>query len=240
MSTSASGPLSKHAIVSHADWLAARTALLEKEKAFSRLREDLARERRALPWERVEKQYVFTGPDGRVPLADLFGTHSQLVVYHFMFNPDASAACAHCSFWADHFDGMLVHLAQRDVAFSAISRAPLEKIEAFRARMGWRFRWLSSGGTDFNYDFQASFTPGELKSGTVFYNYQQTAAGPPDREGISVFFRDGAGAVFHTYSCYARGIDMVNGTYQFLDLAPKGRDEDPDNPQSWVRHRDRY
>jgi len=193
-----------------------------------------------LPWEKVEKQYVFEGPNGKETLADLFGQRRQLIVYHFMFNPESSVGCAHCSFWADHYDGVLVHLDHRDVSFAAISRAPLERIEAFRKRMGWRFKWVSSGGTDFNYDYQASFTPAAIKSGSVFYNYRQSQAGPADREGISVFFRDDAGAVFHTYSCYARGIDMVNGTYQFLDLVPKGRDEDPERPQSWVRYHDAY
>jgi predicted dithiol-disulfide oxidoreductase (DUF899 family) len=229
-----------HRVVPAQEWLAARSALLEKEKAFSRQREDLARARRSLPWERVDKQYLFSGPDGEESLADLFGTHSQLIVYHFMFSPGASAGCAHCSFWADHFDPMLVHLDHRDISFVAASRAPLEKINAFRQRMGWQFKWVSSGGTDFNFDYQASFTPASVASGSVLYNYQMQPAGPADREGISVFYKGGAGAVFHTYSCYARGIDMVNGTYQFLDLVPKGRDEDPENPQSWVRYHDRY
>jgi predicted dithiol-disulfide oxidoreductase (DUF899 family) len=232
--------LQGHRIVTPAEWLAARTALLEKEKAFSRQREDLARLRRELPWERVEKQYLFTGPAGQVSLAQLFGSHSQLIVYHFMFKPDANAGCAHCSFWADHYDGMLAHLDHHDVALVAISRAPLEKVEAFRKRMGWQFHWYSSNGTDFNYDYQASFRPEALASGSVFYNYRKSPAGPADREGISVFYKDQDGAIFHTYSCYARGIDMVNGTYQFLDLAPKGRNEDPDNPQDWVRYHDRY
>jgi predicted dithiol-disulfide oxidoreductase (DUF899 family) len=232
--------MKQHRVVSAEDWLVARSALLEKEKAFSRQREELARERRSLPWERVAKDHVFRGPGGEESLAELFGAHSQLIVYHFMFKPEATAGCAHCSFWADHFDPMLVHLGQRDISFVAVSRAPPERIEAFRRRMGWRFKWVSSGGTDFNYDYQASFAPASVTSGSVFYNYKKQPAGPADREGISVFYRDGAGAVFHTYSCYARGIDMLNGTYQFLDLVPKGRDEDPDNPQSWVRYHDKY
>jgi predicted dithiol-disulfide oxidoreductase (DUF899 family) len=164
-----------HRIVSPAEWLAARTAFLEKEKAFSRQREDLARQRRELPWERVEKHYVFIGPRGQETLSQLFGKHSQLIVYHFMFNPDSNAGCPHCSLWADHYDGMLVHLAHRDVSFAVISRAPLENIEAFRKRMGWRFNWLSSNGTDFNYDYQASFTPAAIASGSVFYNYKKTS-----------------------------------------------------------------
>jgi predicted dithiol-disulfide oxidoreductase (DUF899 family) len=229
-----------HRVVSAEEWLAARSALLEKEKAFSRQREDLAQARRSLPWERVDKKYGFSGADGEESLAQLFGAHSQLIVYHFMFNPSASAGCAHCSFWADHFDPTLVHLNHRDISFVAISRAPLEKIDAFRQRMGWRFKWVSSGETDFNYDYQASFTPASISNGSVFYNYRKQSAGPADREGISVFYKDGGGAIFHTYSCYARGIDTVNGTYQFLDLVPKGRDEDPENTQSWVRYHDRY
>jgi len=240
MNKSKADPLQGHRVVSPADWLAARTSLLEKEKALTHLREEVARERRALPWERVDKRYVFSGPRGQESLADLFGTHSQLIVYHFMFDPGSDAGCRHCSFWADHFDAMLPHLDDRDVSLVVISRAPLEKIEAFRKRMGWGLKWLSSGGTDFNYDYQASFTPEMLESGSVFYNYRRSPAGRGEREGISVFYKDPAGAVFHTYSCYARGIDMVNGTYQFLDLVPKGRDEDPDDTQSWVRHHDRY
>jgi predicted dithiol-disulfide oxidoreductase (DUF899 family) len=232
--------VNRHRVVSAEEWLAARSALLDKEKAFSRQREELARARRSLPWERVSKKYVFRGAGGDVSLAELFGAHSQLIVYHFMFKPGAAAGCAHCSFWADHFDPMLVHLDHRDTSFVAISRAPLDKIDAFRKRMGWQFKWVSSGGTDFNYDYQASFTPASMSSGSVFYNYKMQPAGPEDREGISVFYKDGAGVIFHTYSCYARGIDMVNGTYQFLDLLPKGRDEDPENTQSWVRYHDRY
>ena len=229
-----------HAVVSAAEWLEARRALLAKEKAFSRLREELAQQRRALPWERVIKPYRFATPEGAASLAELFGPHSQLIVYHFMFAPQAEAGCAHCSFWADHYDGMLSHLAARDVAFTAVSRASLARLEAFRARMGWRFRWVSSDDGDFNYDFQASFRPEARASGQVFYNYAEGPAVASDREGISVFCRDRAGTVFHTYSCYARGIDMMNGTYQFLDLTPRGRDEDPQNPQSWVRYHDRY
>jgi predicted dithiol-disulfide oxidoreductase (DUF899 family) len=230
--------IAKHPVVSHAKWLAARKKLLVKEKAFSHRREDLARQRRALPWEKVEKNYVFEGPDGSQKLAELFGSRSQLVVYHFMFAPEATAGCPHCSFWADHYDGMQLHLPQRDVSFAVVSRAPLSRILPFKKRMGWSFTWVSSAGSDFNYDFQASFEP---KGGKVFYNYQTVAMDMKDREGISVFYKDPGGAIYHTYSCYARGIDMVNGTYQFLDLVPKGRDEDKlDFTQAWVRHHDRY
>ena len=232
--------IKNHRVVSHEEWLAARTAFLAKEKSFTHQREDLARERRELPWEQVTKRYVFDTAAGKQTLADLFEGRHQLAVYHFMFNPSDEAGCPHCSFWADHYDAIGVHLNARDVTFAVISRAPLAKIEPFRKRMGWKFKWVSSGGTDFNYDHQASFSDAELKSGTVFYNYAKAPPVAPDREGISVFYRDDNGNVFHTYSCYARGIDMVNGTYQFLDLVPKGRDEDPEFAQAWVRYHDRY
>jgi len=231
--------LAQHAVVSHEQWLAARKTLLEQEKEFNRLRDDLSRRRRELPWEKVEKAYAFDAPGGRRSLADLFGTRSQLVVYHFMFSAANESGCAHCSFWADHYDGMLPHLAQRDVSFVAVSRAPLAKIEAFKQRMGWRFPWVSSGETDFNFDYQASFRPQDIEAGRAMYNYVPVASKMADREGISVFYKDPAGAVFHTYSTYARGIDMVNGTYNLLDMVPKGRDEGT-KPQSWVRHHDRY
>ncbi len=232
--------LRNHPVVSHEQWLAARTALLAQEKAFTRAKDDLNRQRRALPWERVEKTYAFEGAKGKETLADLFAGRSQLIVYHFMFPPEWDEGCKHCSFWADHYDGPGVHLNYRDVTFVAVSRASLAKIAAFKKRMGWRFKWLSSANTDFNYDYQASFTPQEVENGAMFYNYQNTDAGMSDREGISVFYKDSRGAVFHTYSCYARGIEVVNGTYHFLDLVPKGRDEDPDDTQSWVRYHDRY
>ena len=241
MTHEGAGDLKGHPVVSRLDWLAARTAFLAKEKKFTRLRDDLSRQRRALPWEKVEKSYAFEGPKGKETLAELFGKKSQLVVYHFMFNPEGDAGCKHCSFWADNFNGIDIHLAHRDVSFVAISRAPLAKIEAFRKRMGWSFRWLSSSKTDFNYDYQASFTPDAIKSGSVFYNYANTNMNMSDREGTSVFYKDPSGAVFHTYSTYARGIDMLNGAYHLLDLVPKGRDEERlEFTQSWVRHHDRY
>jgi predicted dithiol-disulfide oxidoreductase (DUF899 family) len=239
MATDEGLPASRR-VVSRTQWLAERTAFLALEKAFSRQREELARQRRALPWVRVDKHYVFDGAGGKRTLPELFGSHQQLIVYHFMFKPEAAAGCAHCSFWADHYSGMIPHLHQRDVSFTAVSRAPLPQLLAFRERMGWSFDWVSCGASDFNHDFQASFTPAELAGGTVYYNYAMAPAGPADREGISVFFRDGDGSVFHTYSCYARGIDMMNGTYQFLDLVPKGRDELPGKAQDWVRYHDRY
>jgi predicted dithiol-disulfide oxidoreductase (DUF899 family) len=232
----------QHTVVSHDEWIAARKQLLEKEKEFMQLREGLSRQRRDLPWERVEKDYVFAGPDGsRMTLSDLFAGKRQLIVYHFMFAPEDDEGCPHCSFWADSFDGIPIHLAQRDVSFVAISRAPLNKIESFERRMAWSFPWFSSFGTDFNYDFNVSFSPEQLARGEDYYNYKQHNAWMPDREGISVFYRDENGNIYHTYSAFARGIDPVNGAYQFLDLTPKGRDEaGHDNPQYWVRHHDRY
>jgi predicted dithiol-disulfide oxidoreductase (DUF899 family) len=228
-------------VVSREEWLAARTALLAKEKALTRLRDELARERRALPWVRVEKPYVFDGPHGPMTLADLFDGKSQLVVYHFMFSPDWNEGCPHCSFWADNFSGIDIHLNHRDVSFVVVCRAPLAKIEPFKKRMGWSFKWVSSLATDFNYDYQASFTPEETRSGAVFYNYSKTDMDMMDREGVSAFYKDGQGGVFHTYSCYARGIDLLNTAYNFLDLAPKGRDEDRlEWSQAWVRHHDKY
>jgi predicted dithiol-disulfide oxidoreductase (DUF899 family) len=232
--------VTNHPVVSREQWLAARTAFLAKEKEFTRLRDELARERRALPWEKVEKPYAFDGPGGRRSLADLFGTRSQLVVYHFMFSPEWDEGCKSCSFWADNFNGVGIHLAHRDVSFAAVSRAPLAKIEAFRKRMGWSFPWFSSFGSDFNHDFGVSFTPDALQGGTAVYNYTG-APGMADREGVSVFYRDAGGAVFHTYSSYARGIDVLNCAYNYIDLTPKGRDEDALSfTQAWVRHHDRY
>ncbi len=229
-----------HPVVSPAQWLAARTAFLVKEKEFTRLRDELSRQRRELPWVKVDKRYLFDGPHGQETLPQLFEKRSQLVVYHFMFAPEWNEGCKHCSFWADNFNGIGVHLNHRDVSFVAISRAPLAKIEAFKKRMGWSFTWVSSFQTDFNYDFQASFTQEDVKKGTALYNYGTTDAGVTDREGVSVFYRDRSDAVFHTYSCYARGIDMVNTAYHYLDLVPKGRDEDPEDSQSWVEYHDRY
>ncbi|HMA45510.1 MAG TPA: DUF899 domain-containing protein [Gemmatimonadales bacterium] len=232
--------MTPHAIVPPEQWLAARKALLQQEKEFTRLRDQLSRQRRELPWERVENPYLFDGPDGPISLVDLFAGKSQLVVYHFMFSPADDAGCPHCSFWADHYDGMVAHLGQRDVSFVVISRAPIAKIAEFKRRMGWKFRWLSSGRNEFNYDFGVSFTPADIKSGKPLYNVGTLAPEMPDREGLSVFTKDANGTVFRTYSCYARGIDMINGTYQILDLVPRGRDEDPEFTQSWVRHHDRY
>ena len=232
--------MSNNKVVSREAWVRARKAFLVKEKKFTRERERLAEARRRLPWVRVEKDYVFNGPNGRQSLSGLFGKKSQLIVYHFMFGPGWKQGCPHCSFWADHYDGMGPHLAARDTAFAVISRAPFSEIRPFQRRMGWKFKWLSSAGSDFNYDFHASFRPEEIKSGAVYYNYEKTPMGAmTDREGISVFFKDKKGKIFHTYSTFARGIDAVNATYQFLDLVPKGRDE-RGRGQFWVRYHDRY
>jgi len=241
MTNEGSSGIKNHPVVSREEWLSARMALLAKEKELTRLRDDLSRQRRELPWVKVDKPYVFDGPNGRETLAGLFGTRSQLVVYHFMFNPEWDEGCKHCSFWADNFNGIGVHLNHRDVSLVAVSRAPLAKIEAFKKRMGWGFKWLSSFHNDFNYDYHASFTPEEVKNGTAFYNYEKTDPGFADREGVSVFYKDESGSVFHTYSSYARGIDMLNAAYHYLDLVPKGRDEDRlEFTQAWVRHHDAY
>jgi predicted dithiol-disulfide oxidoreductase (DUF899 family) len=233
--------VANHPVVSHEAWLAARKALLAREKEFTRQRDALSRERRELPWERVEKAYAFDAAGGKQTLAQLFGKHSQLAVYHFMFNPGSDEGCRHCSFWADSFDGIDVHLGHRDVSFVAVSRAPLGKIEAFRKRMGWSFKWVSSAGSDFNHDFGVSFTKEELARGPVTYNYTTGTMQMQEREGASAFYKDEQGKVFHSYSCYARGIDLLNTAYNFLDLCPKGRDEEGlEFTQAWVRHHDRY
>jgi predicted dithiol-disulfide oxidoreductase (DUF899 family) len=231
----------EHAVVSAEDWVSARKALLEREKEFTRLREELAQQRRDLPWEAVAKEYFFEGPDGTRSLTQLFDGRSQLIVYHFMFPPDAGEGCAHCSLWADSFNGTTAHLNARDVTLVAISRAPQPKLAAYAKRMGWTFPWFSSGGTDFNYDFGVAFRPESLADGTAVYNYGPGGPGAPDREGISVFYAGSGGQVFHTYSAYARGIDMMNGAYQYLDLVPRGRGEARhDDPQFWVRRHDQY
>ena len=230
----------KHLVVSPEEWLVARKGLLAKEKDFTRLRDRLSEERRGLPWVRVEKTYVFDGPDGKESLSDLFADRSQLVVYHFMFDPSWEEGCKSCSFWADNYGGAIAHLNQRDVTMVTVSRAPLAKIEAFRKRMGWSFKWVSSSATDFNRDYGVSFTPDERESGQAFYNYRLGRIGG-EMPGLSVFYKDGSGAVFHTYSCYARGLDSVISAYQLLDLVPKGRDEaDLPYTMAWVRHHDRY
>ncbi|MGC2183115.1 MAG: thioredoxin family protein [Terriglobales bacterium] len=228
-------------VVSQADWLAARKELLAKEKEFTRLRDQLSRQRREMPWEKVEKRYTFDSPKGKETLSDLFGGKSQLIVYHFMFGPGWKEGCPSCSFLADTFDGAAVHLAQRDVNFTAVSRATLPEIEAFKKRMGWSFKWVSSFANEFNFDYQVSFSKDEKAKGKVYYNYSMTEFPSEEAPGMSVFYKDDAGEIFHTYSSYARGLDNMIGTYNWLDLTPKGRDEDGlAHSMAWVRHHDRY
>jgi predicted dithiol-disulfide oxidoreductase (DUF899 family) len=228
-------------IVSHDEWIKARKDFLAKEKEFTRQRDELSRLRRELPWEKIEKAYRFEGPAGKLSLADLFGGRSQLVIYHFMLGPGWAEGCPSCSYLADHFDGMTIHLANRDVSFLVVSHAPIAQIETFKKRMGWRFRWVSSYESDFNFDFQVSARPEETGKGPVYYNYEMTEFPSQERPGLSVFFKNSAGEIFHTYSTYARGLDILVGTYNFLDLVPKGRDEAGlKHTMAWVRHHDKY
>jgi predicted dithiol-disulfide oxidoreductase (DUF899 family) len=229
----------KHAVVSHEDWLAARVALLAKEKALTRQLAGLSREIRDLPWEAVTREYAFDTAAGRRTLAELFDGRSQLIVYHFMFHPDAKAGCPHCSLRADNFNGIIPHLNQRDVTMVVASRAPYEKLAAYRTRMGWSFPWVSSAGSDFNRDYYVSFTPEEKAEKRAFYNYTFCDPEALDREGHSIFYKDETGGVFHTYSCYHRGNDKLNLHYHYLDLVPKGRDEGGRGPY-WVRRKDEY
>ena len=228
-----------HQIVSRDEWLAARKALLAKEKAFTKERDALSQERRRLPWVKADKTYVFEGPAGKETLADLFAGRNQLLVYHFMFGPDWKEGCPSCSFWADNYNGAVVHLSHRDVSLVVISRAPLEKLESYRKRMGWSFKWVSSYGNDFNRDYHVSFTPEEQQ--TAVYNYKAGGFGSSEAPGVSVLIKGADGQIFHTYSCYARGLDMLNGAYHLLDLVPKGRDEQGlSYPMAWVRRHDQY
>lgn len=231
----------QHPVVSREEWLAARTALLAKEKELTRLSERLAQERRALPWVKVEKDYVFDGPEGKETLADLFDGRTQLVVKHFMFGPDWSQGCVGCSFEMDQVQGALRHITHHDVAYAAVSRAPFPKIEAFRRRMGWPIKWVSSGANDFNYDFHVSFTPEEIATNAADYNYRQGASVADEMSGRSVFYKDEQGRIFHTYSSFARGGEVFLNSYAFLDITPKGRNETiRGNLTDWVRHHDRY
>lgn len=237
----ASTEIKQHEAVSPQQWIASRKALLRKEKEFTKLRDDLSRQRRELPWEKVEKHYVFDGPNGEQTLADLFAGRSQLIIYHFMFGPGWEQGCPSCSYLADHFGGSLVHLANRDVTLAVVSRAPIAQIETFKQRMGWQFRWVSSFGSDFNHDYHVSFTKEEMANGKVDYNYEMAEFPAEEAPGASVFYKNDAGEIFHTYSAYARGLDILVGAYNFLDLAPKGRDEDGlAFSMAWVRHHDRY
>jgi predicted dithiol-disulfide oxidoreductase (DUF899 family) len=229
-------------IVSRAEWLAARKELLSKEKELTRKRDALSAERRKLPMVKADKEYLFDAPGGKRTLTDLFDGRSQLIVYHFMFGPDWSEGCPYCSFLVDHTDAARVHLEQHDVSVAAVSRAPLAAIEAFKRRMGWRFNWVSSHGNEFNYNYQVSFTKNEMAKGEVYYNYQVQPAVSEELPGTSVFYRDEAGAIFHTYSAYARGLELLVGAYNYLDLTPKGRNETGPHFDltDWVRHHDRY
>jgi predicted dithiol-disulfide oxidoreductase (DUF899 family) len=233
--------LGDHKVVSEEEWINAHKEQLKKEKEFTILRDQLSQQRRDLPWAAVNKEYVFEGQNGKQTLSELFDGRSQLVVYHFMFDPSWEEGCLHCSFWADNFNGIILHLNHRDVTMIAVSRAPYSKLAAYQKRMGWDFKWLSSYNTDFNFDYHVSFTQEELAKNEAFFNYVTQDNPGPEREGVSVFFKDSRDRVFHTYSAYARGIDMLNVAYHYLDLVPKGRDEaGHDFPQFWVRRHDEY
>ncbi len=227
-----------HAVVSRKEWIAARRALLVKEKELTRAHDRISAERRALPWVKVEEPYVFEGSEGRETLAELFGGRSQLIVYHFMFAPGWTEGCTGCSFLADHIDGANLHLQHHDISLVAVSRAPWREFQDFRKRMGWRFKWVSSHGSDFNYDYGVSFTKEQVVTGDVGYNYGTSAYAHDELHGLSVFYKDAAGAVFHTYSAYARGADILLGAHNYLDLTPKGRNEA--GTMDWVRRHDEY
>jgi predicted dithiol-disulfide oxidoreductase (DUF899 family) len=227
-------------VVSQKAWIAARKKLLVKEKKFSKQRDELNLQRRKLPWVKIEKEYVFEGPESKTTLSDLFGDKTQLIIYHFMFGPGWGEGCEHCSFWADHFDSVNFHIGQRDTAFAVVSRAPLTEIEPFKKRMGWQFKWVSSFNTDFNFDFNVSFTPEQIKNGKAIYNFAPLDMNIDEREGVSAFYKDKHGQIYRTYSSYERGIDLMNTTYNFLDLTAKGRDENPEATQDWVRYKDEY
>ncbi len=227
-------------VVSPEKWLAARREFLREEKEFFRLRDKIAQHRRALPWVKVDQAYSFESPGGPVSLGDLFDGRSQLIVYHFMLAPGWEEGCRGCSYVSDHFDGALAHLNARDVSFTAISSAPLEEIQRFKTRMGWKFNWASSHGTSFNRDFRVSFTPAEVEAGKADYNFGLNHIGADEMPGLSVFARGADGAVYRTYSTYSRGLDLLIGTYNLLDLVPKGRDEDAEAPMKWVCLHDRY
>jgi predicted dithiol-disulfide oxidoreductase (DUF899 family) len=233
--------MTEHPVISHEEWEAARKKLLEKEKEFSKLREELTGLRQALPWEKVEKDYTFDGPHGKETLADLFGGKSQLIVYHFMYDSEWTEGCKSCSFIADHYNPSIIHLNHRDVAMVTVSRAPLEKLEAYKNRMGWTFKWVSSFASDFNSDYYVTFTPEQTQKGEMYYNYRIGKFPVSEAPGISVFYKNAGGEVFHTYSSFARGLENFIGTYTLLDIVPKGRDEGAlKYGMEWVRHHDRY
>lgn len=232
--------MTNHQVVSKQEWTTARVALLEKEKEETRHRDEVARMRQELPWVRVEKDYAFSGPNGMETLSDLFDGRSQLLIYHFMFHPDWEEGCKSCSILGDHIDPSSVHLAAQDTTLAAVSRAPIEKLEAFRKRMGWKFHWVSSFGTTFNYDFPVSFRPEDRQDGKVYYNYKVQAFPQEEAPGASSFFKDEDGAIYHTYSAFGRGLEPMMNVYNWLDLAPKGRQESESDTMAWVRHHDRY
>ena len=233
--------LNRHRVVSQAEWIEARKKLLQKEKEQTYLRDKINAERQALPWVKVEKNYVFDTPIGKKTLADLFNGRSQLIIKHFMLGPGWKEGCVGCSFEVDHVEGALMHIKHHDVNYVAVARAPIAEIEAFKRRMGWNFEWVSSQNSDFNFDFFVSFTPEQVKKGEVYYNYVESAIPMEELSGFSVFYKDAAGDVFHTYSTFGRGGEIVLGTYHVLDLVPKGRDEAGlPFPMAWVRHHDRY
>lgn len=233
--------MSKQKVVSKEEWLTARREHLAREKEFTRLRDQLSQERQELPWVKVDKEYVFEGPNGKETLSDLFAGKSQLIVYHFMYGPDWDEGCPSCSFWADNYNGIVVHLNHRDINLVAVSRAKLDKLEAYKKRMGWSFKWVSSYDSDFNWDYHASFTPEEMDKGEMFVNFGKGTFPSDEAPGISVFYKNEAGEIFHTYSCYLRGLDMLNGAYHLMDLVPKGRDEDElPYTMAWLRRRDEY
>jgi len=233
--------MSRHPVVTREQWIEARKALLEREKSLTRLNDEIAYLRRQLPWVKVDKAYLFETHYGQKSLAELFEEANQLVVYHFMFGPEWEQGCVSCSFWADNFNGLTAHLKHRNITLIAISRAPLDKLLSYRARMGWDFNWVSSLGSTFNEDFDVSFSPAALADEKVYYNYDWRSFPVEEAPGMSVFYRDLHGDIYHTYSCYARGLDALNSAYQIMDRVPEGRNEDElPYPMSWLRRHDRY
>ena len=231
--------MNTHKVVSKEEWLVARKVLLAKEKEFTRLRDQLSKERRALPWVKVEKDYIFDGEKGQQNLADLFEDKSQLMIYHFMLGPDWEEGCASCSFWADNFNGIDIHLAHQDISFLAVSSAKYEKLSAYKKRMGWNFKWMSSFDSDFNHDLGVSFTAEEKELNEISYNYRKQPYFIDELVGVSVFYKNDENEIFHTYSTYSRGVDILNGAYNYIDLSPKGRDE-KNGIMNWLRHHDQY
>ena len=228
-------------IVSRQEWFEARKVHLAKEKEFTRLRDELSQERRELPWVKVDKDYVFESSSGKQSLAELFEGCSQLIIYHFMYGPDWEEGCPSCSFWADNFNGIGIHLNHRDINMLAVSRAPLDKLTAYKKRMGWSFNWVSSFDSDFNYDYCVSFTDDEIDKEEMYYNFERRKFPSDEAPGISVFVKNDQGEVFHTYSCYSRGLDMLNGAYHHIDLVPKGRDEEGLSfSMAWLNRHDQY